>query len=87
MGGESGSSNLILVERWCRNGGGHGTLQLNPYRSRSSETPSDMSLSSETSSNDSDMSQTTDGQTAPAMHRGRGHGRRESRHESNHCGA
>jgi hypothetical protein len=45
MGGESGSSNLILVERWCCNGGGHsGTPQSKPY------------MSSETSSSDSDMS-------------------------------
>ena len=32
MGGESGSSNLMLVERWCPNGGGHrGTPPSQPY--------------------------------------------------------
>ena len=53
MGGESGSSNLILAERWCPNGGGYrGTPQSKPYMS-SSEASSAMP----TSSNDSDMPQ------------------------------
>ena len=53
MGGESGSSNLMLVERWCPNGGGHrGTPPSQPYII-SSEASSAMP----TSSNDSDMRQ------------------------------
>ena len=52
MGGESGSSNLMLVERWCPNGGGHrGTPPSKPCII-SSEASSAMP-----SSNDSDMRQ------------------------------